>query len=188
MRRNSRSLLVIRMRAAALACAAIHKSLLPIICPRLQRGADRPIEFAGARREIHYRKQARQLGQLLAGLFPELAFFGAVNEFAIGDDGKDRFPACNCRNRSENRRRPSPPNVDANVCAEQEPRGISKAFALLRRSIPATVRQKIGRQTGQNFKGPHEPLGLFPQHDLVAPAKISTSVPFSRYSFGNRTA
>ena len=33
MRRNSRSLLVTIVRAAALACAAIHKSLLPIGCP-----------------------------------------------------------------------------------------------------------------------------------------------------------
>jgi len=33
MRRNSRSLLVTIVRPAALACAAIHKSLLPIGCP-----------------------------------------------------------------------------------------------------------------------------------------------------------
>ena len=33
MRRNSRSLLVTIVRSAALACAAIHKSLLPIGCP-----------------------------------------------------------------------------------------------------------------------------------------------------------
>src|SRR6266436_7934337 len=32
-RRNSRSLLVTSVNPAALACAAIHKSLFPIICP-----------------------------------------------------------------------------------------------------------------------------------------------------------
>src|SRR5712691_11862005 len=32
----------------------------------LQSGADCPIELAGARRELHYRQQTRQLGQLPA--------------------------------------------------------------------------------------------------------------------------
>ena len=39
MRRNSRSLLVTRVRPAARACAAIHKSLLPIMPPSLANPA-----------------------------------------------------------------------------------------------------------------------------------------------------
>ncbi len=38
MRRNPRSLLVTTVRPAALACAAIHKTLLPIDCPVLVIG------------------------------------------------------------------------------------------------------------------------------------------------------
>jgi hypothetical protein len=56
-----------------------------------QCGPDRPVEFAGPRRERHYRKQPHQFGQLLAGLFPELTFFCAVYELAIGDDRKRRL-------------------------------------------------------------------------------------------------
>src|SRR5580704_15772965 len=119
---------------------------------------------------------------------PLRAFRRAIEQLAIGDDGKRRFSRAKLAEAAQNFLRPSLANVDADICVQQIARLHYNPlrFCGLSFSRPGSARSS-GRSASRSKARTR--VSGFSRKTISSPLrKISTSSVFSRNCFGSRTA